>query len=139
MLTETQFLELYKHKNRIYRLCYQFSPSDASDWTQDVFMKAWQARDQFIELAAPYTWLHRIAINHCLMKTRSYRDIFFVPVDDVELIHRPQQYNMVLAQELLNIMRPNEARANVNLITGLGGNDTRDRSSRLRGRSRVRG
>jgi RNA polymerase sigma-70 factor, ECF subfamily len=54
-----------RHSRAIYQVCYRFAGnhSDASDLTQEVFVRAWRALPRFKGDAALATWLHRIAVN----------------------------------------------------------------------------
>jgi RNA polymerase sigma-70 factor (ECF subfamily) len=49
-------------------LCYRFvnNHEDASDLSQEVFVKAWRGLRSFKGEAALSTWLYRIAVNVCL-------------------------------------------------------------------------
>lgn len=49
------------------------SEEDASDAVQDAFLSAFRALDAFQGDALLSTWLHRIAVNACLMKLRTRR------------------------------------------------------------------
>ncbi len=44
--------------------------ADSDDAVQDAFMSAFQSLDTFAGNARLATWLHRIVVNHCLMKLR---------------------------------------------------------------------
>lgn len=59
---------LEQHRPLVHKLCYRMTGSlhDAEDLTQEVFLKAWQARDGFRGDAEISTWLYRIATNLCL-------------------------------------------------------------------------
>lgn len=46
---------------------------DARDAVQEAFLSAFKAIGQFDEQAKISTWLHRIAVNACLMKLRTRR------------------------------------------------------------------
>lgn len=56
------------HQDRIYNLAYRITGNreDASDASQDAFVRAYQAMPRFREDAAFSTWLHRIATNAAL-------------------------------------------------------------------------
>jgi RNA polymerase sigma-70 factor (ECF subfamily) len=56
------------HQDRIYNLCYWIlgHRDDASDATQDAFIRAFRSLDSFRGDSAFGTWLHRIAVNACL-------------------------------------------------------------------------
>jgi RNA polymerase sigma-70 factor (ECF subfamily) len=59
------FERLYRaHVNRIHALARRMlSPDDASEATQDVFVRAWQKIGSYRGEAAFGTWLHRLAVN----------------------------------------------------------------------------
>jgi RNA polymerase sigma-70 factor, ECF subfamily len=54
-----------RYSRRIYQLCYRFvsNHEDASDLTQDVFVRAYRGLRGFRARAALGTWLYRIAVN----------------------------------------------------------------------------
>lgn len=53
---------------RVHRLCRAMlgQPSDSEDATQEIFLKVLERAHQFEERARFSTWLHRLALNHCL-------------------------------------------------------------------------
>lgn len=55
---------------------------DAADAVQDAFVSAFKAMRSFEGTSRLGTWLHRIAINACLMKIRSRKRSRFVPLDE---------------------------------------------------------
>lgn len=57
-----------RHRRQVYQLCYRFVPNheDASDLSQDVFLRAYRALGTFRAQASLATWLYRIGINVCL-------------------------------------------------------------------------
>src|SRR3954470_5173908 len=57
-----------RHRRAVYLLCYRFvgNHEDASDLSQDVFLRAYRGLKNFKGDAALGTWLHRIAVNVCL-------------------------------------------------------------------------
>jgi RNA polymerase sigma-70 factor (ECF subfamily) len=57
-----------RHQRDVYRLCYRYvnNHEDASDLTQEVFLKAWRAIGRFRGQSRFSTWLYRIAVNACL-------------------------------------------------------------------------
>jgi RNA polymerase sigma factor (sigma-70 family) len=57
---------------------------DADDLLQNTFMKAWNGLDNFREESQIYTWLYRIATNEALSFLKQKRNIFFLPMADVE-------------------------------------------------------
>ena len=57
---------------------------DANDITQDVFIKAWNALDNFRGDSKIYTWLYRVASNEAINFLNKKKRRFFVSLHDVE-------------------------------------------------------
>lgn len=57
-----------RHQRAIYQLCYRFvsNHEDASDLTQDVFIRAYRGLKKFRGQSSLGTWLYRIGVNVCL-------------------------------------------------------------------------
>ena len=57
-----------RHKRSVYLLCYRFvgHHEDASDLSQDVFLRAYRGLANFRGQSSLATWLYRIAVNVCL-------------------------------------------------------------------------
>lgn len=57
-----------RHRRTVYQVCYRFvnNHEDASDLTQEAFVRAWKGLPKFKGDAALSTWLYRIAVNVCL-------------------------------------------------------------------------
>jgi len=57
-----------RHRKSIYQLCYRFvgSHEDASDLSQDVFLRAYRGLRTFRGQSSLGTWLYRIGVNVCL-------------------------------------------------------------------------
>jgi RNA polymerase sigma-70 factor (ECF subfamily) len=57
-----------RHRRSIYQVCYRFvgNHEDASDLTQDVFVRAYRGLHNFKGQSSLGTWLYRIAVNACL-------------------------------------------------------------------------
>ena len=62
-----------RHQSKIFRLCRSLlrNEADGEDAAQEVFIKAYQSLSQFQQNSSFYTWLYRIASNHCLSLLRS--------------------------------------------------------------------
>jgi RNA polymerase sigma-70 factor (ECF subfamily) len=54
---------------------------EARDAVQDAFVNAWKSLDRFEAGSRLSTWLHRIAVNACLMRLRSRRRRPEEPID----------------------------------------------------------
>lgn len=59
-----------RHRRAIYQLCYRFvsNHEDASDLSQDVFLRAYRGLRNFRGQSSIGTWLHRIGVNVCLTR-----------------------------------------------------------------------
>jgi RNA polymerase sigma-70 factor (ECF subfamily) len=57
-----------RHRRAIYQLCYRFvgNHEDASDLSQDVFVRAFRGLKSFRRQSSLGTWLYRISVNVCL-------------------------------------------------------------------------
>jgi RNA polymerase sigma-70 factor (ECF subfamily) len=72
------------HQERLLRLCERMlgEIEEARDAAQEVFLKAYRKAADFRPQGQVYTWLYRIAINHCLNKLRRRRLVRFVRWED---------------------------------------------------------
>ena len=66
----------HRHHDRIFGvICTMISNyEDASDLTQEVFFKVYQGSGHFKNESQFYTWLYRIAVNHCINYIRRQSD-----------------------------------------------------------------
>jgi RNA polymerase sigma-70 factor (ECF subfamily) len=57
-----------RHRRAVYQLCYRFvvNHEDASDLSQDVFLRAYRGLRNFRGQSTLATWLYRIGVNVCL-------------------------------------------------------------------------
>jgi RNA polymerase sigma-70 factor (ECF subfamily) len=57
-----------RHRRSVYQLCYRFARNheDASDLSQDVFLRAYRGLTGFRGGSSLATWLYRIGVNACL-------------------------------------------------------------------------
>jgi RNA polymerase sigma-70 factor (ECF subfamily) len=57
-----------RHRRTVYQLCYRFvgNHEDASDLSQDVFLRAYRGLKHFRGQSSIATWLYRIGVNVCL-------------------------------------------------------------------------
>lgn len=65
-----------RYQQRIYGLCYHLTSNheDASDLTQEAFVKAWKALHSFKGDSSFYTWVYRIAYNNVLNHLKQRRN-----------------------------------------------------------------
>lgn len=57
---------------------------DTNDTVQDVFIKVWNNIHDFREDSQLYTWIYRIATNEALSVLRKKKNLFFLPILNVE-------------------------------------------------------
>ena len=69
-----------RHQGRLLRLCERFlgDKQEAEDATQEVFLKAYRKASSSKPKGQLYTWLYRIAVNHCLNLLRRRRIVRFL-------------------------------------------------------------
>jgi RNA polymerase sigma-70 factor (ECF subfamily) len=75
-----------KYQQKVYWLVRKMvvDHDDANDITQDVFIKAWTALENFRGDSKFYTWLYRIASNEAINFLNKKRKRFFISINDVE-------------------------------------------------------
>jgi RNA polymerase sigma-70 factor (ECF subfamily) len=102
-----------RHRRPIYQLCYRFvgNHEDASDLSQDVFLRAFRGLRSFRGGSSLGTWLHRIAVNVCLNRVSVKRPAS-EPIED----HQPVDHRTESAPE--RMMREERA-ARVRAAIGL--------------------
>jgi RNA polymerase sigma-70 factor (ECF subfamily) len=63
-------LVVERHRRTVYQLCFRFvgNHEDASDLSQDVFLRAFRGLKSFRGQASLSTWLYRIGVNVCLTR-----------------------------------------------------------------------
>ncbi|MEM1177618.1 MAG: RNA polymerase sigma factor [Acidobacteriota bacterium] len=61
-----------RHQGRLFRVCLRMlgDREEALEATQDVLLKAFRSAATFTPRGRVYTWLYRIAVNHCLNRLR---------------------------------------------------------------------
>jgi RNA polymerase sigma-70 factor, ECF subfamily len=76
-------LVVERHRRGVYHLCYRFvgNHADASDLTQDVFLRAFRGLRNFHGRASLATWLYRIGVNVCLNRVGA-KTLTVEPIDD---------------------------------------------------------
>jgi RNA polymerase sigma-70 factor (ECF subfamily) len=68
-------LVVERHRRAVYQLCYRFvgNHEDASDLSQDVFLRAFRGLRRFRGQSSLGTWLYRIGVNVCLNRVGAAR------------------------------------------------------------------
>src|SRR5947207_13633146 len=66
-----------RHRRAVYQLCYRFvgNHEDASDLSQDVFLRAHRGLKNFRGQSSIATWLYRIGVNVCLNRVSAKQPI----------------------------------------------------------------
>lgn len=74
------------HQRRLFRLCERLlgDADEARDAVQEVFLRAFRKAGDFRPRGQVYTWLYRIAVNHCLNRLRRRRLARFVRLAGAE-------------------------------------------------------
>lgn len=73
-----------RHQERVFRFVLRMldARDEATDLTQDVFVKAWQALPDWRPEASFSTWLLQIARNAALDQLRRRQLVQFAPLED---------------------------------------------------------
>ncbi len=71
-----------RHQDRLVGLCRRLlgDPEAALDAAQEVFVKLYRKAGRLEPRGQLYTWLYRVATNHCLNRLRRRRLLRFVPL-----------------------------------------------------------
>jgi RNA polymerase sigma-70 factor, ECF subfamily len=66
-----------RHRRSVYQLCYRFvgNHEDASDLSQDVFLRVYRGLGSFRGGSSFATWLYRIGVNACLNRIAARKPI----------------------------------------------------------------
>jgi len=79
-----------RHRRSVYQLCYRFvgNHEDASDLSQDVFIRAFRGLRSFRGQASIATWLYRIGVNVCLNRVSAKTTLgkLTEPIDDRQFV-----------------------------------------------------
>jgi RNA polymerase sigma-70 factor (ECF subfamily) len=75
-----------KYRERVFGVVYNLTSNreDASDLTQDAFIKAFQAINRFHGQSAFFTWLYKIAVNTTLSHLRKNRLRNFFSLEQIQ-------------------------------------------------------
>lgn len=77
---------IVKYRERIFGVVYNLTSNreDASDLTQDAFIKAFQSINRFQGQSSFFTWLYRIAVNTALTHLRKHRNRTFFSLENIQ-------------------------------------------------------
>ena len=79
-----------RHRRSVYQLCYRFvgNHEDASDLSQDVFIRAFRGLQSFRAQSSIATWLYRIGVNVCLNRVSLKTTLGKLtdPIDDRQFV-----------------------------------------------------
>ncbi|MEO7412734.1 MAG: sigma-70 family RNA polymerase sigma factor [Opitutaceae bacterium] len=77
---------ILKYRERVFGIIYNMTANreDASDLTQDSFIKAFQSINRFGGQSSFFTWLYRIAINSTLSHLRKHRLRSFFSLETID-------------------------------------------------------
>ena len=79
-----------RHRRSVYQLCYRFvgNHEDASDLSQDVFIRAFRGLRRFRGQSSIATWLYRIGVNVCLNRVSAKPTLgkLTEPIDDRQFV-----------------------------------------------------
>jgi RNA polymerase sigma-70 factor, ECF subfamily len=81
-----------RHRRAVYQLCYRFAGNheDASDLSQEVFLRAYRGLRSFRGQASVATWLYRIGVNVCLNRVSAKTTLgkLTEPIADRQFVDR---------------------------------------------------
>jgi RNA polymerase sigma-70 factor, ECF subfamily len=79
-----------RHRRAVYQLCYRFvgNHEDASDLSQDVFLRAYRGLHSFRGQSSLATWLYRIGVNVCLNRISAKTTLgkLTEPIEDKQFV-----------------------------------------------------
>ena len=97
-----------RHRRSVYLLCYRFvgNHEDASDLSQDVFVRAYKGLQRFRGQSSLATWIYRIGVNVCLNRVSAKRPV----TESIDARPHLDQHAVDPAQELLKGERASQVR-----------------------------
>ena len=100
-------LVVERHRRTVYQVCYRFvgNHEDASDLSQDVFLRAYRGLKSFRGGSSLATWLYRIGVNVCLNKVTTKKPIM-EDIDarpHVDSVHEPQDERVLREERAVRV------------------------------------
>jgi RNA polymerase sigma-70 factor, ECF subfamily len=98
-----------RHRRSVYQLCYRFvgNHEDASDLSQEIFLRAYRGLRSFRGQASLSTWLYRIGVNVCLNRVSAKRP----PVEAIDAREHEDTHAESASERLLRAERAATVRA----------------------------
>jgi RNA polymerase sigma-70 factor (ECF subfamily) len=95
-----------RHRRTMYQLCYRFlgNHEDASDATQDAFVRAFKGLGRFKNESALTTWLYRVGVNTCLNRVAVRRP-------DMESLDVSERVDAASRDPLVEVVRQETSRS----------------------------
>lgn len=108
-LPDNKFESLYnQYVNKVYRRCLSMTKDAemAQDYTQDIFIKAFEKFDSFKNRSTFSTWLYSIAYNYCADQLRLAKRLPTTTWQSDDMAHdRPDLPEAHLHEETLQLVR----------------------------------
>ena len=100
-----------RHQRTVYQLCYRFvgNHEDASDLSQEVFLRAYRGLHRFRGHSSLRTWRYRIGVNVCLNRAGVKKPV----TEPIDARQHPDNRGDDAATRLLRAERAAEVRAAV--------------------------
>lgn len=91
-----------RYKKTIYFLSYRMvhDREDASDLSQETFLKAYQGLHKFKRQSSFHTWLYRIAVNLCINFLRKKGNRYYVEFEKTHSVELPEVLHKLEMEEL---------------------------------------
>ncbi|MBL7075253.1 sigma-70 family RNA polymerase sigma factor [candidate division KSB1 bacterium] len=104
-----------RYKKKIYFLTLRMvnNPQDAEDLSQEVFIRAYKGLAKFQRESALFTWLYRIAVNHCINFNRKKRWTRFFSLEELKVEKGSSEQNpeeIMAAGEIMEEIKRTVAR-----------------------------
>ncbi len=91
-----------RYKKTVYYLSYRMvhDHEDASDLSQETFLKAYQGLRKFKRQSSFHTWLYRITVNLCITFLRKKRSRYYVELEKTHSVEYPDVLHKLEMEEL---------------------------------------
>ena len=102
-----------RYRRPVYQICYRFvgNHEDASDLSQEVFLRAYRGLKNFRGQAALSTWMYRIGVNVCLNRVSAKKPLDHTANEPIETYDMEDVRSDSPAERLLREERSARVRA----------------------------